>query len=325
MFEKKKIAFAAAILLFFSSGCVHHSLSKHYRGPQPLPEATARYYSYESPPGELTIQTIVEKDRYILKRVELKAAIACDPPHAEKQEMITIDYYEAKSEYKTPVIIVLPILGGNNSESDLFARYFAEHGFSALMVHRDTKQKEKVNLETLEASLREMVIDHKLVIDWIERNSKLDATRIGVFGISMGGIKAALLTALDTRVRAAVIALAGGDIPSILIHSKEKGVEEKIAEIIKKNAVSKQDLFVILQKTIRTDPLLLAPYIDARKVLMISPIFDRVVPRANQRKLRRVIGKPETIDLLSGHYTAILYIPYVQNEALWFFQRKLRY
>ena len=35
------------------------------------------------------------------------------------------------------------------------------------------------------------------------------------------------------------------------------------------------------------------------------------------------MGKPETIVVPTGHYSAILFLPYIQHQSYKFFQRKL--
>ncbi len=265
-----------------------------------------------------------EKRTYFVKSVELPAA----PPSgarqdaSAKQDTILVDYYEIKGAVKTPVIIVLPILGGNNNESKLFCAYFAKHGIASLLVHRDQKQKEAANPQNLESSLKDMIRDHRVVIDWIATQEKLDSEKIGVFGASMGGIKAALLTALDSRIKASVIALAGGDLPYILLHSKEKGVVRKITQLMRERTLNEKDMYAWLKTTIETDPILFAKYIDARKVLLVRTIFDKIVPTVKQRELWSAIGRPERIDILAGHYTSVAYIFYVQRASLSFFRKK---
>ncbi|MDO8504431.1 MAG: dienelactone hydrolase family protein [Candidatus Liptonbacteria bacterium] len=306
------------------SSCIHYSMGKNYKGPSELPKEIADRYSYVVGFAETDGEILEEKPTYLIKRIELPAykPSSAETGVSEKQDTIVVDYYEIKGQNKMPVIIVLPVLGGNNGESKLFCAYFAKRGLASLMVHRDQKQKDFASLENLEAAFIDMVIDHRTVIDWIATQKKLDSEKIGVFGASMGGIKAALLMAIDNRISAGVFALAGGDLPYILTHSKEKGIAERVEDAMKERGLSKEELQSLLKARIRTDPALLAEYIDARNVLLISAVFDKIVPRSKQRELGFAIGNPERIDIFSGHYTSLLYIFYVQRASFSFFERK---
>lgn len=320
---KKMLVFVA--LSCFCSACIHLPMSRHYAGPETLPQELAAYYAYNPSSNAILENKILkEEKRYLVRRIEIPAVKnpESESNGFEKQQTIVMDYYEIKGDKKTPVIIVLPILGGNNQESEIFCSYFAKHGIASLIVHRDDKQKDSTNIDNMELSLRTMVIDHKLVIDWIATQPKLDSANIGAFGISMGGIKAALLAGLDPRIKATVLSLAGSDIPYILMHSKEKGVMRRIRNALSARNISRDDLYHILQQRIKTDPKTFARYIDARNVLVVNALFDRVVPHEKERELWEAIGRPEKINVLAGHYTALLYIFYVRQESLYFFERK---
>ncbi len=215
--------------------------------------------------------------------------------------------------------MVLPILGGSNDIAEMFARHFAANGYAAVLVHRQTQYKRLTALTDLNPTLIQIVIDHRQAIDWIETRPELDADRIVVFGVSMGGIKAALISAVERRIKASVLVLAGGDIPYILTHSEEADIVERRRQLMQKEGLSRAGLYRHLSRVITADPLRLAPYIDARKTLLILGRYDTIVPYVTGENLRRSIGKPETIYLTAGHYTAALYTPFVKYQATRFF------
>ena len=55
-------------------------------------------------------------------------------------------------------------------------------------------------------------------------------------------------------------------------------------------------------------------------VLLILAACDTIVPFKKGWELRRGMGKPETVVVLSGHYTALLYLLYIRSTAFEFFQ-----
>jgi pimeloyl-ACP methyl ester carboxylesterase len=304
--------------LFFLASCAHLPMDSQYQGPAPLPPALEQEYSYPAYTGSYDEQVLEEEETFVIKRITFPSTRNLIPAGP-----IAIDYYDIKDEEKHPVIMVLPILGGNNAIARIFAAYFADNGYAAVIVHRQREYKKIKQLNRVDQVLRQMVLDHRQVLDWIETRKELDPERTGVFGVSMGGIKAALVSALDKRVSASVLALAGGDLAYILTHSTERGVKKRRLKYMEANKLTLDQFYHKLETTIGCDPMKYASHINAAQSMMILALFDRAVPFQKGRELRERIGSPETIYLVSGHYSAILYLYYVRRSALDFFRKKL--
>ena len=71
-----------------------------------------------------------------------------------------------------------------------------------------------------------------------------------------------------------------------------------------------------------TDPLALAPYVDAKRVLMIMTRTDVIVPFEAQKALRARMGAPESLYLPTGHRTSVFYFPKLRTAAFEFFERR---
>ena len=312
------ILFRAIFLGVILTGCAHYPLNPAYEGPAPLPSGISAQYAHEKFRGDYTEAVRHKRKGYTIKRIEFASVHNIVPI----QHTIIIDYYAVSGSTGTPVIVVLPILGGGNSVAKKFAGYFASRGYAAAIVHRQDKYKEVKAISKIDMTLRQMVFDHKQALDWIETRPELDSERIGVFGISMGGIKSALVAALDERVRAAILGLTAGDIPHILAHSDEKGVRKRRKRYLEAEGLTPDTFYERLKQEITCDPIRYAAYIDARNVLMILARFDRIIPYARGRILWKKMGEPEVIFLLSGHYSAIPFIPYIKMKSFEFFRRK---
>jgi len=76
-----------------------------------------------------------------------------------------------------------------------------------------------------------------------------------------------------------------------------------------------------LDAEINLDPLALAPYVDAKRVLMIITRTDAIIPFEAQQQLRVGMGSPETLYLVTGHRTSVVYFPKVRSAAFEFFER----
>jgi hypothetical protein len=235
---------------------------------------------------------------------------------------VRLDYYDVAGDAKVPVVMVLPMSGGGYSIERHFAAYFASRGYASVIVHREKVPKSDQSLENLNPMMKRMVIDHMRVIDWLETVPDVDAGKIGVFGISLGGIKGAILAPLEKRIQAAIIGLAGGDVPHILVHSTEPGLVKRREEYLAANNLTLQEAEKKLRTMITRDPLVYAPYVDPNKVLLVIARYDTVVPTAKGLLLKEKMGHPETIMLPSGHITAALSIPYIKSQAFDFLEKR---
>ncbi|HZI30921.1 MAG TPA: alpha/beta hydrolase, partial [Candidatus Binatia bacterium] len=203
-----------------------------------------------------------------------------------------------------------------------FARYFARHGFAALIAHR-WKMPREFELEAVDRWLRVSVEENQMVLDWAASRPELDAGRIGLFGISLGGIRGVLLTAIDPRIKASVLGLTGGDLPAILAHSADRGVKRRREEALGKTGWTLDEFETKLRESITCEPDVFAAHIDPHCVLLVLGVFDHMVPFKQGWELREHLGKPETILLPTGHLTAVLAIPMIQMQSVRFFEARM--
>jgi hypothetical protein len=309
-----KLLFVFLILFTSAIGCAHTRMNEHYQGRKIIPDDVRIEYMCEKFNGKTTSEMVEETDDYVLWKIVLHGCYSINGEHD-----IIIDYYESMNTQKVPVIMVLPILGGSNYFANSFANCFAGEDFSAVIVRRQKKHKDFKNLDMININLNQIVYDLKQALDWIWRQPGIDSERIGVFGISMGSIKAALISSLDNRIKASVMCLVGGNLAEIIATSDEKGIVRRREAYMKKHDMSQDELCNILQSKITCDPINYAEYIDAKNSLMVLGCFDSVVPYKNGIELWERMGKPEKITLFAGHYTAILSLPYIKYVSYNFF------
>jgi len=273
--------------------------------------------AYHKPvPLACTSSNLESNGRFSVQRITMPASAS------KTNRVLELDFYRPSGTNRTPVIVVLPIIGGGYPLEKFFCSYFARQGMAAVLVRRDRLKKTLEDLGEINDTLQQAAIDSRQAIDWIETRPELDASRIGVFGISMGGIRAAFLAPLDSRIRAATIGLAGGDLPYIIAHSKEGGIVRRREPYLQKHGITRDEFEQKLRTTLASDPLTVAPSIDPNKVLLVLATFDTAVPSKKGFELRRAMGKPETIVVPTGHYTALLFIPYIKSACLRFFKEK---
>ncbi len=300
------------------TGCSHSSLRVSQARPVNLPPALAADFAYDRPSGRPCLVTVVErKPEFTVKHVQLPAIAEA----GETNRWIELDYYDLAGKEKTPVIMVLPVLGGGYGLERHFANYFVSRGYAAVIVRRDNRTS-SAHVEDLNGLFKDMVIDHKQVIDWMETQEDLDCSRIGIFGVSMGGIKGALLLPLEDRIQAATLGLAGGDLPYILTHTTEPALVKRREQELRERSITLEQSEQRMREVIAYDPIRYARYVDPKKVLLVLARYDTVVPIEKGLELKEKMGNPETILIPSGHYSAVLSIPYIKSQSFEFFEKR---
>ncbi|MBI4341778.1 MAG: prolyl oligopeptidase family serine peptidase, partial [Candidatus Omnitrophica bacterium] len=161
------------------------------------------------------------------------------------------------------------------------------------------------------------------VVDWMAVQERVDADRMGGFGISMGGIAGVITAAVEPRLRVHVAVLAGGGIPDVLISTKDRLLTKPRAKYLARNQMDLKTLEQQLRQRVKTDPLLLAPYVDPDRLFMVIALADRTIGRANSLRLWRALQKPQAVFLPLGHYTAYFSLPFLKYQSLRFFNERL--
>ena len=175
-------------------------------GPTKRPAEMLEYYSYAKRPIEAEVETIREKRLYSIKRIEFPSAV-----NVFGTENIKVDYYVQNKCGKYPTLLALPVGDRVDFLGKSFARHYASNGFNCALVHNRQVDLEDIDTaEQVEDYLRQVVIDSRQVLDYLIEQNEVDSDRIGCLGLSLGGIKATIVSAVDERIKCAVIALAGG-------------------------------------------------------------------------------------------------------------------
>jgi dienelactone hydrolase len=303
--------------LVLGGSCAPARLNRQYAGPEEMPADLLAYYSYPKQPIEAKIEIKAQKRQYEVLFIEFPSAL-----NVFSEENIRIDYYAPKKPGRRPTVLMLPISGGVDFSVESFARLFVKHGINCALVHnRRVKVRDTKSAEEVEAYFRQTVLDNRQVLDYLLTRPDVDPNRIGCLGLSLGGIKTSLVAAVDDRIRCAVLGLAGGSMADIALHSREPGLRDYVQELLALG-VEPDLIYGELEEKVRTDPLRLAPYLDARNALMFLAGFDRVVPIWTGKQLRQAIGGPRTVYLLAGHYASFLFLPYAHWASLCFVKQK---
>jgi fermentation-respiration switch protein FrsA (DUF1100 family) len=151
-------------------------------------------------------------------------------------------------------------------------------------------------------SMRQGVCDVRRGVCWLASRRDVEPTRLGVAGISLGGIVSSIAVAVDPAVGEGVFLLAGGDLSKILWGLPEaarfRGSWEAAGRTV-------EDLKVLTEPF---DPLTYAHRLAGKRLLMIAGKVDEVVPPASTQALWVAAGRPPIRWYDCGHYSAIGYL-----------------
>jgi dienelactone hydrolase len=103
-----------------------------------------------------------------------------------------------------PAVVMIPGLDSVKEELQATAEYLLRRGLATLAVDGPGQGEAEYELP-IEPAYERVVT---ACFDWLERRTQVDAERLGVFGVSLGGYYAARAAAFEPRARATV-ALAG--------------------------------------------------------------------------------------------------------------------
>ena len=212
---------------------------------------------------------------------------------------------------KHPGVIVLHILGGDFELSRTICRTFAAKGIGSLFLkmpyygpRRPAGSKRRMistDLDETVAGMTQAVLDIRRGTAWLAARPEIDRERIGITGISLGGIVGCLAAENEPRLKRGCFVLAGGDLPVIVMESDEmKKVRDANREVDRDRAV---------KLLAQVDPLTYASALVDRDVLMFNAKNDKVVPPACTDKLWNQLGRPKIEWWNANHYSAIVYLP----------------
>jgi dipeptidyl aminopeptidase/acylaminoacyl peptidase len=103
-----------------------------------------------------------------------------------------------------PAVVMIPGLDSVKEEFQATAEYLLERGMATLAVDGPGQGEAEYELP-IEPAYERVV---KSCFDWLQARGEVDAGRLGVFGVSLGGYYAARAAAFEPRARASV-ALTG--------------------------------------------------------------------------------------------------------------------
>jgi dienelactone hydrolase len=286
-----------------------------------------RDFSYREKP-------LAERPGYRILRLQYPSPLTTA---VEQNNTVPADYYLPDGirpgDAKRPAVICLHILDGNEPLTDLLCSALAVRGIPAIAFKLPYYGERGLpegpmaiakNPKLLADTLEQTNLDVRRTVDLLASRPEIDASKIGISGISLGGIIAASAAGRDSRLNKTAILLGGGDVLSIIHSAKET---KPLSRTIK--TLPAEERNTLEAKIKEADPLRAAPGLRDRalagRVLMINATDDEVIPKKNTEKLADALAIPDKIVWLDGlgHYTAAAELPFALKMTTDFFARDL--
>ena len=286
------------------------------------------FYTYKKEEIQYKKILIEETEKYREYTVTYPSIIKTD----FSDNSVYLKYYEPKITGNFPVVLVLPHSYGSSAGIEgQFCEALVEDGIAALSVnmafqekaksgHRWIKEElQKEDLTKVYNLFKQLVIESRRGIDWLEAQINVDKDHIGILGISLGATVAPIVVGTDNRIKSAVYILGGGDISNIIYSGtettffKQRLLQQNISPLEFERRYS-----VI-------DPLTFAFKAKNIPTLMYNSIFDTVIPKASTLKLWRALEQPKIYWVPATHYTAALFIGNAKYTIAKHFDNTLRY
>ncbi len=237
---------------------------------------------------------------------------------------VVCEYYRPRGAGPFPAVVGLHILGGDFDLLRLFCRSLAHNGVCALFLvlphygprYAPGGPRRAIGPDPHQSvrAMTQAVLDIRRAAAWLAQRPEVDSRRLGVFGISLGGITAALVSAQEPRLHNALLLLAGGDLRQLNWQSPELApVRKEIA----RRGLSLEEVLRILRAV---DPAHYAHRLRRRRVLMINGRYDQLIPPECTKALWEAAGRPPIQWWDCGHYTAMRFVFVAVKQTVDFFR-----
>jgi hypothetical protein len=219
----------------------------------------------------------------------------------------TSSYTPDAKAARRSVIVLLPPTGGVNPIDTKYATRLCRYGYEvAIMVDwNGLHLGDPVALDYHDRVSRATLAAVSLVLD------VHPGKPAGLFGTSLGAIHGAMATAIDPRIKMAVLVVGGGGPADVIAHTNQKSLAELRTLRMKQYGFRDVNEYQArLEAEIQVDPVRLAAQATQKALYFVIATRDKTVPTSTQVTLANAwknSGSSVTISKLPlGHISAVV-------------------
>jgi hypothetical protein len=149
------------------------------------------------------------------------------------------------------------------------------------------------------AAVRQAVLDNRRALDWLQSRPDIDPTRMGVAGISLGGILAPLIAGVDHRARVLVTIVGGGDVSDLVYDSF---ITYGLRPSLLYHGVTFDSL---KHDYANIEPTNWLQGFDPKNALLFNGRFDVFVNPKQAHHLAKALGGAPIVWIPTGHYGTV--------------------
>jgi hypothetical protein len=256
-------------------------------------------------------------------RVERVFSASPLPSGVPENDLVPVEYFIPRRKKATAALIILPIWkGGSLIAERTVAGNLASFGYLTAIMPlpyqferapkgvRSGSWTVSGDLDRTRKVMLQAVADIEELTTRLAARPDVTDGRVGVLGISLGAHVAAAVYQIDSRLKAGVFVMAGGDLASLLYRDvrETRGMRAEIEA----RGFTRED---VEERLRMLDPAKAERYPAwpcfprYRGVLMINAEKDTIVPPANARALHAALGHPAIHWYPEDHYSMAVRIP----------------
>lgn len=229
-------------------------------------------------------------------------------------------HYRSYRKGKCPTVFITPIFGGFDLVESLLARLLnlsGMHVFITDFMPRLNLREQIPDLDIHDKTYLKSLLGLEKLIEHCENLPHVDMERLGLFGMSLGGIFSSLMTKVMPQFKATVIIAGGGHHHEILADSKQP-----IMRLLKKlrmdyfNLTRDEDYKTLMAAHNEMDSLKVFRKKARKDVLMFISTNDDQVPTKVQVETWNDLGQPEAVFMASPHYQMITIVPFMHFKKI---------
>jgi len=285
-----------------------------------VPPAVKVEETFDGRPFSYRIRPLGEQPGVRILRITYPSPVVTP---VEQNNMVPADYYLpmgiGRGDPPRPAVICMHILDGDFELVRIICSSLARRGIPAIMFKLPYYGERALpggpeamarRPELFFQAIDQAMFDVRRTVDVLASRPEVRGDRIGITGISLGGLVAAGAAGADERIHRAAMILAGGDLMAIINHARETRVLKEMIDRLPDDERAEIEAAIG-----RVDPLHFAPELRKRaqrgQVMMINASEDEVIPPDCTQKLARALGISDQVVWLEGlgHYTAMAELP----------------